>query len=158
VVIALLHGFVGGLMFWILGLPSPVFWGAMMAFLSFLPILGAFVVYLPAGAILLLTGSPVKGIVLIVVGTVVVGQIDNIVRPLLVSGKTGMHTMLLFVSIMGGVSMFGLLGIVLGPFVAAVFISLYEVFRLKMAENGTGVTGTGNESPPTGEGTAHQAE
>ena len=118
-----------------MGLPSPGFWGAFMAFLAFIPILGPFLVYIPAGLILIVMGSYVKGILLILIGTVVVSQIDNILRPLLVSGKTGMHTMLLFVSIMGGVSIFGLLGIVLGPFIAAVFVSLFEIFRLKLTED-----------------------
>ena len=158
VVVSLLQGFLGGMMFWILGLPSPIFWGAVMAFLAFLPIIGPFIIYIPAGLILIFTGAPVKGIILIVVGAVVVSQIDNFLRPLWVSGKTGMHTMVLFVSIMGGVSMFGLLGVVLGPFVAAVFISLYEVFRLKMAENEAGVEAAENESASTEESTPRASE
>ena len=108
-----------------------------MAFLAFIPILGPFLVYVPAGLILIATGSVIKGVLLIVIGTVAVSQIDNILRPLLVSGKTGMHTMLLFVSIMGGVGMFGLLGIVLGPFIAAVFVSMFDIFRLKLTEDDT---------------------
>jgi len=158
VVVSLLQGFLGGMMFWILGLPSPIFWGAVMAFLAFLPIIGPFIIYIPAGLILIFTGAPVKGIILIVVGAVVVSQIDNFLRPLWVSGKTGMHTMVLFVSIMGGVSMFGLLGVVLGPFVAAVFISLYEVFRLKMAESEAGVEAAENESASTEESTPRASE
>jgi predicted PurR-regulated permease PerM len=134
VVVALLQGLLGGILFVIMGLPSPVFWGAVMAFLAFIPILGPFLVYIPAGLVLIFTGSPVKGILLIAIGSVVVSQIDNFLRPYLVSGKTGMHTMLLFISIMGGVYMFGLLGIVLGPFIAAVFVSMFDIFRLKLTE------------------------
>jgi predicted PurR-regulated permease PerM len=118
-----------------MGLPSPVFWGAVMAFLSFIPILGAFLVYIPAGLILIFAGSYIKGILIIGIGIVVVSQIDNVLRPLLVSGRTGMHTMLLFVSIMGGIHLFGLLGIVLGPFIAAVFVSMFDIFRLKLTED-----------------------
>ena len=135
VVVALLQGFLGGMMFLILGLPSPVFWGAVMAFLAFIPILGPFLIYIPAGLILIATGHIVKGVILIIIGTVVVSQVDNFLRPLLVSGKTGMHTMLLFISIMGGVTMFGLLGVMLGPLIAAVFISIFDIFRLKLAES-----------------------
>ena len=146
-VIALIQGFLGGLLWLIMGLPSPVFWGAFMAFLAFIPIVGPFLIYIPAGIVLLLTGSPIKGVLLIVIGTVVVSQIDSILRPLLVSGKTGMHTMLLFVSIMGGVSMFGLLGIVLGPFIAAVFVSMFDIFRLKLTEeNETALPASGLEA------------
>lgn len=135
VVVALIQGILGGILFAVLGVPSPVFWGAVMAFLAFIPILGPFLVYIPAGLILIVTGEYVQGIILIAIGIIVVSQIDNILRPLLVSGKTGMHTMLLFISIMGGISMFGLLGIVLGPFIAAVFVSMFDIFRLKLAED-----------------------
>jgi predicted PurR-regulated permease PerM len=140
VVVSLIQGFLGGLLFAIVGLPSPVFWGAVMAFLSFIPIMGAFLVYIPAGLILIFTGAYVKGILIIALGTIVVSQIDNVLRPLLVSGRTGMHTMLLFVSIMGGINLFGLLGIVLGPFIAAVFVSMFDIFRLKLAEDSPPVT------------------
>ena len=134
-VVSLIQGVLGGVLFVIMGLPSPVFWGAFMAFLAFIPIVGPFLIYVPAGLILILTGSTVKGVLLIAIGTIAVSQIDNILRPLLVSGKTGMHTMLLFVSIMGGVNLFGLLGIVMGPFIAAVFVSMFDIFRLKLAED-----------------------
>lgn len=146
VVVALLQGFLGGMMFLILGLPSPVFWGAVMAFLAFIPILGPFLVYIPAGLILISTGHIAKGVILIAVGTAVVGQVDNFLRPLLMSGKTGMHTMLLFISIMGGVTLFGLLGIVLGPFIAAIFVSIFDIFRIKLAESDQPVPATA--SPP----------
>jgi predicted PurR-regulated permease PerM len=145
VVVALIQGFLGGLLFLIMGLPSPVFWGAVMAFLSFIPILGAFLVYIPAGLILIFTGSYIKGILIIAIGTIVVSQIDNVLRPLLVSGRTGMHTMLLFVSIMGGINLFGLLGIVLGPFIAAVFVSMFDIFRLKLTEEDPPLTQNGLE-------------
>lgn len=141
--VSLIQGFLGGTLWVIMGLPSPVFWGAFMAFLAFIPIVGPFLIYLPAGLILIATGSPIKGTLLIVIGTVAVSQIDNILRPLLISGKTGMHTMLLFISIMGGVSMFGLLGIVLGPVIAAVFVSMFDVFRLKLTEDDTLAVETG---------------
>ncbi|MCP4566930.1 MAG: AI-2E family transporter [FCB group bacterium] len=143
IVVSLIQGFLGGILWVIMGLPSPVFWGAFMAFLAFIPIVGPFLIYLPAGLILIATGSPIKGTLLIAIGTVAVSQIDNILRPLLVSGKTGMHTMLLFVSIMGGVSMFGLLGVVLGPVIAAVFVAMFDVFRLKLTEEETLAVETG---------------
>lgn len=134
-IISLVQGFLGGLLFLIMGLPSPVFWGAVMAFLVFIPILGAFLVYIPAGLILIFTGSSVKGILLIVICTLVISQIDYFLRPFLMSQKTGLHTMLLFLSIMGGVTLFGLLGLVLGPLIAAVFVSFFDIFRYKLMEN-----------------------
>lgn len=145
VVVAMIQGALGGIMFAALGLPSPVFWGAVMAFLAFIPILGTYLVYIPAGLIMFFTGNYIKGILLITIGTVVVSQIDNVLRPMLVSGRTGMHTMLLFLSIMGGIGMFGLLGIVLGPFIAAVFVSMFNIFRLKLAENNVSTSGPSAE-------------
>jgi predicted PurR-regulated permease PerM len=103
-----------------------------MALLAFVPILGPFLVYIPAGIIMFLGGSPIKGVLLIVIGVVVVSQIDNFLRPVLFKGKTQTHTLMLFFSIMGGIAMFGLLGVVLGPFIAAVFLALLKMFELQL--------------------------
>jgi predicted PurR-regulated permease PerM len=132
VVMALIQGTLGGLLFAVMGITSPVFWGAVMGFLSFLPVLGPFIIYIPAGVILILAGSPIKGIITLVFGILVISQIDNFVRPLLFRGKTKMHTMLMFFSIMGGMALFGLVGIVLGPFIAAVFMSILKIFETKL--------------------------
>lgn len=131
-VVAAIQGTLGGILFLALGLPSPVLWGAVMAFFALIPLLGAFVVYIPAAIILFAGGAVVKGIILLVLGTLVVSQIDNFVRPLLISGRTQMHPLLLFFSITGGVSVFGLLGLVLGPVVAALFVALFEVYRMTL--------------------------
>lgn len=129
-VVAAIQGTLGGLLFLVLGLPSPVLWGAVMAFFALIPLLGAFVVYVPAAIILFAGGSYVKAVVLLAVGAAVVSQIDNFLRPMLISGRTQMHPLLLFFSIAGGVSVFGLLGLVLGPVVAALFVGLFEVYRM----------------------------
>ncbi|MGH8014635.1 MAG: AI-2E family transporter [Candidatus Zixiibacteriota bacterium] len=134
VVVALLQGVLGGILFAVFGIPSAVFWGAVMALLSIIPFVGAFVVYIPAGLILIFAGSYVKGVLVIAIGTLVVSQVDNVVRPLLVSGKTEMHPLLLFFSMLGGVALFGLLGIVLGPLIAAVFVTLLQILELKLHE------------------------
>jgi predicted PurR-regulated permease PerM len=132
VVMALIQGTLGGILFAVMGIKSAVFWGAVMGFLSLLPILGPFLIYIPAGLIMLLTGSPVKGIIILVFGTVVISQIDNFIRPLLFRGKTQMHTLLVFFSLMGGMALFGLVGLVLGPFIAAVFMTILKMFELKL--------------------------
>ena len=103
-----------------------------MAFLSAIPFVGAFVVYIPAGIILMLGGSYVKGIIVIVIGSVVVSQIDNVLRPYLISGRTHMHPLLLFFSIMGGIAMFGLLGLVMGPLIAAAFDTLVKAMEFRL--------------------------
>ena len=150
VVIALIQGFLGGVLFLVMGISSPVLWGAVMAFLAFIPILGPFLVYIPAGIILFIGGSQIKGILLIIIGVLVVSQIDNFLRPMLFKGKTQTHTLMLFFSIMGGIAMFGLLGVVLGPFIAAVFLALLKMFELQLHPETEAelVEELGGESPP----------
>ncbi len=130
-VIALIQGVLGGILFAIVGISSPVLWGSVMAFLAFIPVVGPSLIYIPAGVILFLSGSAVKGIIIIVVG-LAISQTDNFLRPHLFAGKTEMHTLLLFFSIMGGIIIFGLLGIVLGPLITAVFLSLLKVFEVSI--------------------------
>lgn len=141
VVIALLQGVLGGLLFVIMGIPSPVFWGAVMAFLALIPLVGAFIVYVPAGIILILTGATAKGIIVLLVGTFVISQTDNIFRPLLISGKTSLHPLLLFFTILGGIAMFGLLGLVVGPMVAAGFTILLNIFEMKLHPDDSAAAG-----------------
>lgn len=132
VVVALVQGVMGGAMFAIFGISSPVFWGAVMALLSIIPLVGAFIVYIPAGIILIISGSYVKGILVIAIGSVIISQVDNVLRPFLISGRTAMHPLLLFFSILGGIALFGLLGVVLGPLIAAVFVTLLKILELKL--------------------------
>ncbi len=136
-VVALIQGVLGGVLFAIFGIASPVFWGAIMAFLSIIPFVGAFVVYIPAGILLMLGGSYIKGLLVIVLGVVVVSQIDNLIRPYLISGRTQMHPLLLFFSIMGGIAMLGLLGLVVGPLIAAVFDTILRVLEFRMHPDDT---------------------
>lgn len=136
-VVAGLQGVIGGIVFWAVGIPSAVFWGCIMAFLSIIPIVGAFIVYIPAGIILIILGHWVKGLIVIILGSVVISQIDNVLRPLLISGKAAMHPLLLFFSIMGGIPLFGLLGIIIGPIIAAVFVTLLRVFETRLKEEDT---------------------
>lgn len=132
VVVALLQGTLGGILFAAMGIPSSVFWGAIMAFLSIIPFVGAFVIFIPAGIIMIISGSYIKGILIIAIGSLVISQVDNIVRPFLISGKTSIHPLMLFFTIMGGIYLFGLLGIVLGPLIAAVFVTLLDIFEYKL--------------------------
>ena len=113
--IAALQGLIGGVVFALLGIDGWVLWGAMMGILALLPLVGATLVWLPAAVWLALSGSLVKGIVLAAVGVLILGNVDNVVRPLLLSGKAQMNTLVLIISLMGGVSAFGFIGIVLGP-------------------------------------------
>ncbi len=134
-VVALLQGFLGGVAFAVLGLPSPVFWGALMAFLSILPVVGAPLIYMPAGLVLLLQNEYVRGIILLIWGSIVVSQIDNFLRPILISGRTKLHTLVLFFSILGGLYVFGFLGIIAGPMIAALLFTILRMYREKVVES-----------------------
>lgn len=128
-VIAAIQGVLGGLAFWALGLPSPLVWGVLMLLLSMIPMAGAFIVWVPAAIFLAINGDIGKAILLTVWGAGVIGTIDNFLRPKLVGEKTRLHELLIFFSVLGGLQVFGVLGIVLGPVVVAVTLALFEVIR-----------------------------
>jgi predicted PurR-regulated permease PerM len=127
--IAVIQGTLGGLAFWALGVPSALVWGVVMTFLSMIPMLGAFIVWVPAAIYLAATGHYVKAILLVLWGTLVIGMIDNFLRPKLVGGRTKLHELLIFFAVLGGLQVFGVLGIVLGPVVLALTMVLVDVFR-----------------------------
>ena len=126
--VAAVQGAVGGVAFAVLGIGAPVFWGVMMAFFSLIPVLGAWVIWVPAAIVLFVNGAVMKGIVLVAVGAGVVGLVDNVLRPMLLSGRSQMNGLLIFVSLLGGVSVFGLLGLVLGPVIIATAVTLFEAY------------------------------
>jgi predicted PurR-regulated permease PerM len=132
--IAVIQGITGGLAFAILGLRSPVVWGVVMGVASFIPLIGTALVWLPAALWLLASGSGVKGIVLIGIGALI-GNVDNVVRPMLLSGKSELNGLLVFISLMGGVSAFGFIGIVLGPLVAATVVALLDSYTEPLPED-----------------------
>jgi predicted PurR-regulated permease PerM len=126
--IAVAQGVIGGVTFALLGVQGAVLWGVIMGILALLPVVGATLVWIPAAVWLFLSGSPVKGIVLALVGALILGNVDNVARPLLLSGKAQMNTLVLIISLMGGVSAFGFIGIVLGPLLAALLTALVESY------------------------------
>ena len=128
VVVAALQGALGGLIFWMLGIHAPVLWGTLMAFLSLLPAVGAALVWGPVAIYFLVTGSFVKGLVLVGFGVLVIGLVDNILRPILVGKDTKMPDYVVLVSTLGGMALFGLNGFVIGPVVAAMFMATWQLF------------------------------
>jgi predicted PurR-regulated permease PerM len=126
-IVAIVQGAVGGITFAMLGLGAPIFWGVMMAFFALLP-LGSWVIWGPVAAWLLLTGQVGRGIALMVIGTGVIGLVDNVLRPILLSGRTQMNGLLVFLSLLGGLAAFGLLGLVLGPIIMAFTISVVDAY------------------------------
>jgi predicted PurR-regulated permease PerM len=132
--VAAVQGTLGGLMFWWLGLPAPVLWGVVMGVLAVVPVLGAFIVWIPAAIFLALTGSWGKALILAVWGGVVVGGIDNVLYPVLVGNRLKLHTIPAFMAIVGGLMVFGSSGLILGPVTLTVTVLLLEVWRARTAE------------------------
>jgi predicted PurR-regulated permease PerM len=133
IVIGFVQGFLGGLIFWVLGIKAAALWGVVMAVLSFLPAVGAGIVWVPAAALLFLTDRLWEGAVLIVFGIVIIGLADNVLRPILVGRDTQMPDYLVLVTTLGGRALFGLSGIVIGPIIGALFLTVWEMFGQEYA-------------------------
>jgi predicted PurR-regulated permease PerM len=129
--VKLVQGLLGGLMFWILGLPAPVLCGLTMSLLATLPMMGASLVWGPAAIYLAMNGSWIKAIVLCGWGLLVVSLIDNVLYPLLVAGELRLHTLAVFFAMLGGLIAFGVSGVVLGPVILAVTYGLLELWRIR---------------------------
>jgi len=127
--VASLQGLLGGLMFWWLGLTSPFFWGLVMALLAVVPVLGAFIVWVPAVLFLMAMGAWSKALILALWGMLIVGTIDNLLRPMLVGERLKLHTVLAFFSVVGGLMLFGPAGFILGPVILTLTIFLLELWR-----------------------------
>jgi len=132
--VALIQGVLGGIALVLLGVPGAALWTGLMTVLALLPAVGAALVWAPAAIWLAVSGSLAKGIVLALVGLLILGNVDNVVRPVLLSGSARMNTLVLIISLLGGVSAFGFIGIVLGPVVAAVVTALFESYQLHPEE------------------------
>jgi predicted PurR-regulated permease PerM len=127
--IAALQGLLGGIAFWILGIPSPLLWAVLMTFICMIPILGSFLVWVPLSIYLMVHGHWTKAVLLILWGALVISTIDNFLRPRIIKNQTRLHELFVFFSVLGGISVFGLLGIVLGPVVLAITLGLLQTFR-----------------------------
>jgi predicted PurR-regulated permease PerM len=128
-VIAAIQGTLGTFIFWVLGMPSPLLWGVVMFFLSMIPMAGSFLVWIPAAVFLAVTGSLLKAAILVGWGILVIGTIDNFLSPRLVGKRARLHELLIFFSVLGGLQVFGVLGLVLGPVVVAITLALIEMVR-----------------------------
>lgn len=127
----LVQGFLGGVGFWFTGLPSPIFFGAMMAVSALIPIVGTALIWMPGALYLLIQGEILKGILLIVWGALVVSSIDNLIRPFFISGKANLPILVILLGVLGGLFSFGFVGIVIGPIVLALFIDLFDIYKRK---------------------------
>lgn len=127
-VIAVIQGTLGGLIFWMLGIPGALLWGVVMAVLSLIPAVGPAIVWVPVSIYLFATGDNVKGIILVAFGAGVIGLVDNILRPILVGRDTKLPDYIVLLSTLGGLGLFGINGFVIGPLVAALFIAFWGIF------------------------------
>jgi predicted PurR-regulated permease PerM len=127
-VVAITQGALGGLMFWFLDIPSALIWAVLMAFLSLLPAVGAGIIWAPVAAFFLFTGAMWQGVTLALFGVFVIGLVDNVLRPILVGKDTKMPDYMILISTLGGLAIFGLNGFVIGPLIAALFMSSWDIF------------------------------
>jgi predicted PurR-regulated permease PerM len=132
--VGLVQGFIGGVMFWALGIEGAVFWGVVMVLLSVLPLVGAGLIWVPAAIFMLVGGAYLKAAIIIVVGVLVIGLVDNILRPVLVGRDTKLPDYLILLSTLGGLTMFGISGFVIGPIIASLFLAIWVMFRVEYGE------------------------
>ena len=127
-VVAIVQGGLGGLIFWMLGIPSALFWGAVMTVLSLIPVVGAGLIWLPVAIYLFATGEWLHGLILALFGAFVIGLVDNVLRPILVGRDTKLPDYVVLLSTLGGLVMFGINGFVIGPLIAALFFAFWQIF------------------------------
>jgi predicted PurR-regulated permease PerM len=133
-VVAIVQGALGGLIFWFLGVHVPALWGALMGVFSLLPAVGSALVWLPVAIYFLATGAIWQGIVLIAFGVLVIGLVDNVLRPVLVGKETKIPDYIVLVATLGGIAIFGINGFVIGPVIAAMFMAVWDLFSASRSQ------------------------
>jgi len=136
IIIAIIQGTLGGLGFLILGLPSPLLWGIVMIFASLIPYIGSSIIWFPAALLLIFNGylnfetAPIiKGILLIIYGVLVVGTIDNILKPKIIGAKGGLHPVLVLLGVVGGLKFLGFIGVIIGPIILAMLVTFIKIYE-----------------------------
>lgn len=145
--IGLVQGTVAGVAFWVAGVPGPAFWGAVMVVLSIVPVVGAVIVWVPAGIYLIVGGQVVAGVALLAWCGVVVGSIDNVLRPRLIGRDARMSDLLILLSTLGGIMLFGAVGFIVGPIVAALFVTVWHIYGDVFGDWLPGMGGHSDETP-----------
>jgi predicted PurR-regulated permease PerM len=135
IAVAAVQGFLGGMIFMFLGIQGSLLWGVLMGFLSLLPAIGAALVWAPAAAYLLITGDIWRGVILILFCVLVIGMVDNVLRPILVGKDTKMPDWVVLISTLGGMGLFGINGFVIGPLIAALFMASWDLFTQDQEAN-----------------------
>lgn len=156
-VVAAVQGALGGVAFAFLGIGGALLWGTLMAILSLLPAVGAALVWLPVALYLLASGQTWQGVALVAYGVLVIGLVDNVLRPLLIGKDTKMPDWVVLISTLGGISIFGANGFVIGPVIAALFMSSWDIFARARHKTAERQGRDGGEPPDTPQETAGQA-
>ena len=125
---SLTQGTISGIAFFVLGLPNPILWGVLTALLSLIPLVGTAFVWVPWTIYLFVQATPIKGVIFLVIQILIIGSVDNLLRPLFIQGGAKMHPLLIFFSILGGIAYFGILGMFFGPLMFAIAIALLEFY------------------------------
>jgi predicted PurR-regulated permease PerM len=123
-----LQGFLGGVLFWFTGVEGALIWGVVMVLTAIIPVVGCSIIWAPIGVILLLTGYVWEGVVILVFGVLVISLVDNFLRPVLLGRDTQMHPLLIFLSTLGGISLFGFSGFVFGPVITSLFLAIWGMY------------------------------
>ncbi|MEK7342553.1 MAG: AI-2E family transporter [Pseudomonadota bacterium] len=140
IVVAIVQGFIGGIVFWMLGIQGALLWGVLMGVASLLPAIGAGLVWVPVALYLFATGAVWEGAVLVGCGAIIIGSVDNVLRPILVGRDTRMPDYVVLISTLGGIELFGFNGIVIGPVIAALFIATWNIFTQMRKEGDPAVS------------------
>ena len=150
VFVAMVQGLLGGLAFWALGVPTPAVWGVLMGALSMIPMVGPAFVWLPAGAVLLVSGATARGVILLLFGLLVISTVDNVLRATLVSARARVHPLVVFLGVLGGVLMFGAVGILVGPVLIVAAAALMEMARMSLFPDEQALHESAEQPPPAG--------
>jgi len=142
VVVALVQGLLGGLIFWALGIEGALLWGTLMGFLSLLPAVGTGIVWVPVAIYLLVSGDWIKGAIMIFCGVFIIGLVDNLLRPILVGRDTRMPDFVVLIATLAGLEMAGLTGFIIGPVIAALFIAVWNMVIEQRAPAMAGIATT----------------
>jgi predicted PurR-regulated permease PerM len=134
IIVALTQGLLGGIGFWIFGVPSSAFWGVCMVFSSVIPLIGTSIIWIPAALYLAFTSSYWMALGLVLWGTLIISGADNVLRPLLLKGEANLHPLLTFLSVLGGLIYFGFLGFILGPVVLSFLMTLFDIYKREFLE------------------------
>lgn len=134
-VVSFIQGSIGGIIFAIAGIPSATIWAVLMMIFSLVPMIGSSIIWFPAGIIMLILGNVWQGIFILAVGLGFISVIDNFLRPKLVGKDTQMHPLIVFFATLGGISLFGFFGFIIGPLVVALFLTLWDIYAIEFKKN-----------------------